>query len=44
MRAGSRRWHSYYVPRKINVVVLTEDSVDGIHGDLIPGGDAEDTP
>ena len=34
----------YYASRKIDVVVLTEDSVDGIHGDLILGGDAEDAP
>jgi hypothetical protein len=44
MWAGSSRWRSYYVSRKIDVVVLTKDSVDGIHGDLILGGGAKDAP
>jgi hypothetical protein len=32
----------YYASRKIDVVVLTEDNVDGIHGDLILGGGSKD--
>jgi hypothetical protein len=44
MRAGSRRWRLYYISQKIDVAVLTKDNVDGIHGDLILGGDAEDAP
>jgi hypothetical protein len=34
----------YYISQKIDVAVLTKDNVDGIHGDLILGGDAEDAP